>query len=336
MTSKNYSISILRVLGMFSIVLCHITSWLGISFLSQFFNYGVYLFLLISGFLYADKTIDNPLKWYGMRLKKLLPIFYCFVIPVMIYYFCFNNIDLKQIFTYLFCLQGISFITNMVPSSEIEPLGNLWFITIILLCYALTLIVKKFEKKRQLSPKIIVIIMLTLWILSSIVEYLRLPYISLDYFIVYFIGYYIAKFKVKNTKLTFLLFGICLFICSIAIRLFGKYLFDQFCQEIYLIIVSITQLGIAISLYFIVAFITEKSSTCMHLSETKFWTTMDKLSYPIYITHYAFLNSVTSVDKLNYSKPLGLIIFIILTLVSSILLYWINVGLQKRFLQKRI
>ena len=34
--TKNYSISILRVVGMFSIVFCHFFSWLGFSFLSQF------------------------------------------------------------------------------------------------------------------------------------------------------------------------------------------------------------------------------------------------------------------------------------------------------------
>ena len=53
--TKNYSISILRVVGMFSIVFCHFFSWLGFSFLSQFLNFGVYLFLFISGFLYANK-----------------------------------------------------------------------------------------------------------------------------------------------------------------------------------------------------------------------------------------------------------------------------------------
>lgn len=60
--TKNYSISILRVVGMFSIVFCHFFSWLGFSFLSQFLNFGVYLFLFISGFLYANKKYSRTEK----------------------------------------------------------------------------------------------------------------------------------------------------------------------------------------------------------------------------------------------------------------------------------
>ena len=71
-TGRNYCISILRVLGMLFIILCHIASWLDIAFLEQFFNYGVYIFLFISGFLYANKEINNHSKWFLTRVKKML------------------------------------------------------------------------------------------------------------------------------------------------------------------------------------------------------------------------------------------------------------------------
>ena len=86
--TKNYSISILRVVGMFSIVFCHFFSWLGFSFLSQFLNFGVYLFLFISGFLYANKNIAEPRKWFLTRLKKILVPYYIFAIPIALLYFC--------------------------------------------------------------------------------------------------------------------------------------------------------------------------------------------------------------------------------------------------------
>lgn len=46
-TGRNYCISILRVLGMLFIILCHIASWLDIAFLEQFFNYvwRIYFFI---------------------------------------------------------------------------------------------------------------------------------------------------------------------------------------------------------------------------------------------------------------------------------------------------
>lgn len=68
--NKDYSISILRVIGMISIVLCHFFGWLKINALAQFLNYGVYLFLFISGYLYANKQIDNYKQWIVTRLKK--------------------------------------------------------------------------------------------------------------------------------------------------------------------------------------------------------------------------------------------------------------------------
>lgn len=49
-TERNYGISLLRVLGMLAIVLCHVTGWLGIAMLEQLFASGVYVFLLISGY----------------------------------------------------------------------------------------------------------------------------------------------------------------------------------------------------------------------------------------------------------------------------------------------
>ncbi len=67
---RNYAISLLRVIGMFSIILCHFFGWIGISSLSQFFNFGVYLFLFISGFLYGRKQIKDYKKWMWARVKK--------------------------------------------------------------------------------------------------------------------------------------------------------------------------------------------------------------------------------------------------------------------------
>lgn len=55
---RNYCISILRVLGMLFIILCHIASWLDIAFLEQFFNYGVYIFYsFLDFFMQIKKSI---------------------------------------------------------------------------------------------------------------------------------------------------------------------------------------------------------------------------------------------------------------------------------------
>ena len=56
---RNSSVVVLRVLGMMLIILCHIIAYYtfvpGSDLLSQVFNVGVQVFLLISGYLYGEK-----------------------------------------------------------------------------------------------------------------------------------------------------------------------------------------------------------------------------------------------------------------------------------------
>jgi len=332
-TGRNYCISILRVLGMLFIILCHIASWLDIAFLEQFFNYGVYIFLFISGFLYANKEINSPSEWFLTRVKKLLIPFYLFVIPVSIVYFKINGFDGLEAIKYLFCLQGINFITPFIPFSEIKPLGNLWFVTIILICYLLTILVKKIEKKHKLNIAVIILILVAAWFIPKIMMCFNIPYISLEYFVTYFLGYYISKFKVKNTLPIFIIYGLFLFLASIGIRLVGKYCFDNSINNFYLLIVSATHLGLAVSTYFICNYLVNKFTIFIKIAKSIIWITFDKLSYPIYITHYAFLNSVTSVDNFGLSKPISFILFILMTITSALIIFYIDKAIQNKIIR---
>lgn len=327
---KNYTISFLRVISMFFIVLCHISSWLNISFLALFFNYGVYIFFLISGFLYANKKIDNPSAWLISRLKKILLPYYLFAIPISIFYFYKNGFDLFEALKYLFCLQGINFITNSIPFSEIPPIGNLWFLTIILFCYLLTIIVKKIEKKFTPKLCVVAILLILFWTIPKIMTLLNIPNISLEYFVTYFIGYYIAKFNCKNTCRNFIIWGLLTFSSSIFLRLIAKHFISETYSSYYLIVVSATHLGLAISSYFICNFLVTRFAFLTKITTSNLWQNLDKLSYPIYITHYAFLNSITSVDNFGFSKLFSFIIFILLTLASSLLIYYIDKFIQNK------
>ena len=60
---------------------------------------------------------------------------------------------------------------------------------------------------------------------------------------------------------------------------------------------------------------------------------MYKLSYPIYITHYAFLNSVTSVDNFGLSKPISFILFILMTITSALIIFYIDKAIQNKIYQ---
>lgn len=77
---ESRTISVIRTVAMLSIVMCHYIQWFGRwSFLGQFFNVGVPLFFIISGFLYGQKNIENVWSWYKKQFIKI-------VIPLYMYY----------------------------------------------------------------------------------------------------------------------------------------------------------------------------------------------------------------------------------------------------------
>lgn len=68
---RDRRIQLLRVVAMFMIVACHLAQEYNsdiIAMAAQFFNVGVYVFLLISEFLYGGKEIGNFLKWFSKRV----------------------------------------------------------------------------------------------------------------------------------------------------------------------------------------------------------------------------------------------------------------------------
>lgn len=176
-------------------------------------------------------------------------------------------------------------------------------------------------------------ILVAAWFIPKIMMCFNIPYISLEYFVTYFLGYYISKFKVKNTLPIFIIYGLFLFLASIGIRLVGKYCFDNSINNFYLLIVSATHLGLAVSTYFICNYLVNKFTIFIKIAKSNIWITFDKLSYPIYITHYAFLNSVTSVDNFGLSKPISFILFILMTITSALIIFYIDKAIQNKIIR---
>lgn len=87
---------------------------------------------------------------------------------------------------------------------------------------------------------------------------------------------------------------------------------------------------LAISVYFIVDYLTNKINLLNSLAKTKFWQVLDKYSFFVYLIHYLFLNGATSVDNFGFSKSISILLFIVFTVVSTLLLYWINQLIQKK------
>lgn len=80
---RDNAISAIRFIAMLMIITCHFMQYLNIE-LAWWFNVGVQLFFVISGFLYGGKTITDPLEFYKKSFVKILLPYWIFLIVAVI------------------------------------------------------------------------------------------------------------------------------------------------------------------------------------------------------------------------------------------------------------
>ena len=112
---------------MTAILVCHILQ----SYDNQWawvLNVGVQIFLVLSGFLYGHKNVDNWRIWFSSRLRKLYVPFVLFAVLCLgiMKAFTETSVKLRDLIVYLFDMQGIF--------GGVNGLNHLWFMTAIALC----------------------------------------------------------------------------------------------------------------------------------------------------------------------------------------------------------
>lgn len=183
------------MVAMLFIIICHIFQTYG-NELAWWFNVGVQIFLIISGYLYCNKdySIESPLKIIKKQFKKILLPYYLWLPIVIILYsiVCPQDISIKSIINYILCC------------GTIEGQGQFWFIPYILFCYIITpylYFIKEYIKGFSLTKSIIsvIIIIICIIILSSAFN----SYFSAPYIVCYVLGYYTCDIfsRFKNEKL---------------------------------------------------------------------------------------------------------------------------------------
>lgn len=88
--TRDYSISVARLVATICIILCHMQQYYG-SELCWWFNVGVQMFLFISGYLYANKKIvDSELFFIKNLIKILIPYYCCVIITWLFSYISYK------------------------------------------------------------------------------------------------------------------------------------------------------------------------------------------------------------------------------------------------------
>lgn len=309
---RDWTISLTRVAGMLMIIGCHLSSWLGINTLAMILNVGVYVFLLISGMLYANRGIGNYQAFLRKRWAKLcIPMYYLLFALVGYMMLAHSTGIVKSIPIYLLNLQGIDFILPIKNMLHVTGMEHLWFLTIIELCY-IAIVIVKYRKIDVHTTSVFLV-----FILLDVV--LAFKGISLQYFLTFLIGYSMSK-ELKNTeKMKYAQISCCM-VLAMVIRLLGRryadgtILYDN-------IIVSFTHIVLAVWIYQTIALffnLCPKASESLVKSRTMCW--LEKMSLYLYMTHYMFLVGPFHISKMNVYKPIQILFFGVFTTLSAIIL----------------
>ncbi len=341
---KDYTISALRIFSMTFIVLCHVINFYpfipGYQHLSEVFNVGVQVFLLISGFLYGNKTVGNYKKWYFGRIKKLVvPVSLIAAIDIIILYCMGHKTDVVTVFAYLFNLQGLLFLNWSFFSkfiTEITNLGPLWFATIIMLCYLLIPVLQKvrgkyMDKSKNKKYTSIILAGGGIYLLTILINMTGI--IALGYFAVFITGYLAAvlEFKASSTNFkTVVLFSFA----TIIIQVFRIIIRSKLSHgAVYSAYVSISHAVLGFWIFYMFFWLSKVLPSFFNrIMSTKAMNYLDKKSYYIYLVHGLFC--MGGVNTFNvYGTDMNLVfktvIFIAATIISAEILSLLTDGLNR-------
>lgn len=336
MNNKNAAISLSRIVGMFLIILCHIIRYYdfipGSAHLNTIFGCGVELFVFISGLLYGTKVIENFKIWYFQRfIRVAAPAIIISIIIMSILYFKGEKTDLVTALFYVCNLQGLlfinwSFFSNFI--TEVTNLGQLWFTTIIMLCYLLVPILQYILKKRdnKANAQIYTVISLLLVVLTMALIILFNVYIT--YFVIFIIGYLCGHTKAfeKITGKICLSYTALVVLVQVLRLITHQYIDGTFA---YLSVVSIANALLGVWFVVFLHYLQNKNRGLIsNIANIKAVGLIDKYSFNVYLVHGFFCSGMWNCYAALPLIPATLL-FILLTSFAAVLLNFILSPINK-------
>ena len=310
------AISFIRMLAMIMIIVCHILQALNNSW-AFWVNIGVQIFFFISGFLYGKKPIKNTKEFYIGRFKKiLLPYIIVLTISVFIEYLIIGNNYSKLLIIGSYLGFG-GFYGNL------SILSHTWFISYILLCYALTPIYQRIFSTRNFKKNVLSFIALIVFI--QLLKEFHVISISAAWLNNYIIGYFYSKCCTKKANKK--KFEISLLIAFIIV--FPLALIYQESINISLPSIlnahksMIVQYGHVLlgCLLFILLY---KLFTKYKIKDNVVLRFSDKYSYMIYLVHQIFIINYFSVLHLTPYMVVNILLVLLLSIIFGIIINYLN------------
>lgn len=336
MREKNYSISLLRMLAVISIIFCHSFEYSSSIFINKGWilksigNYlanGVQVFLIISGYLYGNRknNVERPeeklfldsesrIRFLIKNSLKILKDYwiYCILVIFPVYYFKEPLVLTKR-----------KIIEVLITSDTISGVHHLWFIPYILFCYFLTpylFDIKEYLKNK--SKKSFIKGVLFVLFIIIIFSYFFKFYFIYEWICCYVIGFFMTD--IINTlnyseKRVLKIFIFLNFAILNILRYYCNYINpDYYTTNITLEITRWSQVFFAIAVFLMVYKVKILSRSLKKILDFS-----DKYSYDIYLAHMIYIKGALSVMFLTNVLILNYIIGLFLSVVSGIILYHI-------------
>lgn len=308
----DYSISFTRVCAMFFIIICHIGSYFGRIAVGQFFNVGVPIFFMISGYLYGNRRIKNIGVWLKGRMVRIY-------IPLLMWGAVYIAQILvtgrplppaKEILFFCLNLQGLNAICLKAPYLANGP----WFFTVIMICYFSVAIYQIIEKKYDKIQNIFYyggILFLALFV-SLVFLGLKIP-------ISFWVGYGLRKRGMLEKRRVYnIIVVVFTFVVGVCLRLGAKgsldgtILYDE-------IIAAISHTLIAASFFLGIRWLFDIfESTMQTVSKSKVIRWLDKISIYVYISHTWYIAAIFGI---GFPLAIGLLIYFILVIAGASVLF---------------
>lgn len=310
-SKKDNAIDYIRVISMAMIVLCHYFMYYD-NVLAWWFNVGVQVFFLISGFLYSGRDIGNPVEFIAKQFKKILVPYYIFMIPVTVLYVLFAR-D---------AVSAGSIIKVFLCAGTLQGIEHLWFIPYILLSYLITPYLYWFAEKVKQWP----FLKMTVAFAALLGIYMVLgiafdSHFAPDRIACYIIGYYIAVYYKKyGQKAIKIMAGISIPVGTIAsvVRGYMEYGLGLAENPVWGTLFSyyqrVSRMLLGIALFFAMYILLKKAKA------NKIIQVLSQYSYSIYIVHQLFITGVLAMMDITGIMVVNWLIVLAAIAVSAIAL----------------
>lgn len=329
---KDTGISLIRFLATAFIITYHIMQYNDFV-LAWWFNVGVQIFLCMSGFLYGNREIREPLQFYKKQFLKILVDYYVVVLAVS----AIQLIFVPQHITLL------RFVKSVLVYGPLAGGEHLWFVPYILLCYVLTPValglIKTLHKKKNNTRLVLgslLMLSVSFILFSTFFKYFNSAWINC-YIVGLILGYCKHNCRSVFNKLFVVISIACIAMNSVQIYVdyVGKVQINGFFGLIYLIFCNYAHVALGcfifLALHLVFSRLFDKKtprSLEMALGVS------DRLSYDVYLVHQFMILGPMSLMAITEHQWLNVLIIIALVLVLSVAVNYLSNMIRRLFKSK--